>query len=83
MGNNNNHKTTTEELVTQYFAATNPVTKGTLRSIIANRLGITEQQETVQRSKLLSIRSYLRKLTYSFDGRSNMEQYFKKYQDLD
>ncbi len=81
--NNNEHKTSTEELVVQYLAATNPVTKGTIRSIIANRLGITEQQEKIQRSKVWAIRERMRNITYSFESRTTMEDYFKDYQGLD
>ncbi len=77
------HHTTTEELVSQYYAATNPVTQSSIRSIIANRLGLTERHETVQRTKLWTIRERMRKLTYSFESRSTMEEYFKEYQDLD
>lgn len=70
------HATSTQELVTKYEEATNPVTKAVLRSIIAGRLGITERHEQVIRSRNYNIRSYLEKLTYSFEGRSRMRAMF-------
>lgn len=86
MKNKNNreeHYTSTEELVTQYYEATNPVTKASIRSIIANRLEITERHEMVRRSLLVSIKEHMERLTYSFDSRKNMFEYFKKYHRVD
>ncbi len=77
------HHTSTEELFVKFNEATNPVTKAAYRSMIASRLGITERQELVTTTNVWAIRDRMRKLTYSFDGRKNMEEYFKKYQGMD
>ena len=70
------HATSTQDLVTKYEEATNPVTKAVIRSIIAGRLGITEREEQARKSRNISIRSYLENLTYSFESRSRMRQLF-------
>jgi hypothetical protein len=70
------HATSTQDLVTKYEAETNPVTKAVIRSIIEGRLGITERQEQIQKSRNYSIRSYLEKCTYSFDSRRRMRNLF-------
>jgi hypothetical protein len=70
------HHTSTAELVVKYEESTNPVTKAVYRSIIASRLGITERQEMTKKSNNLAMRSYLDKCTFSFSGRSRMEDLF-------
>ena len=70
------HATSTQELVTKYESSTNPVTKAVLRSIIAGRLGITEREEQVRKSRNYNIRSYLENLTYSFESRGKMRELF-------
>jgi hypothetical protein len=70
------HHTSTADLCLKYEAATNPVTKATYRSIIAARLGVTERQEMVMKSRNFAMRKYLDKCTFSFDGRRRMEALF-------
>jgi len=71
--------TSTAELVVKYEEATNPVTKAGYRSIIANRLGITEHQEIIKKSNNLAAQRYLEKCTYSFDGRNRMRALFEQW----
>lgn len=73
------HHTSTAELVVKFEEATNPVTKAVYRSIIAARIGITERQEMVRKSRNYSMRKYLDKCTFSFDGRRRMEALFEQW----
>ncbi len=70
------HFTSTVELVEKFEASTNPVTKAVYRSMIAARIGITEQQEVIKRGNMYSARKYLDGCTFSFDGRKRMETLF-------
>jgi hypothetical protein len=54
------------------------VTRSVLRDIIINRLGISEMYEFITKQERLETRRYMRKLTYSFEGRSKMEDFFDK-----
>ncbi len=80
---NKEHHTSTEELVRKYYEATNPVTKGSYRSIICNRLGVTASAEFSKHLDAWALREQMRRLTYSFESRSRMEEYFTKYCGLD
>jgi len=70
------HYTSTVELVEQFEACTNPVTRAGLRSMIASRIGETERQHQVRKSRNYSMLTYLEKCTYSFDGRTRMRKMF-------
>jgi len=70
------HYTSTVELVEKFEACTNPVTKAGYRSMIENRIGTTERKEMVRKSRNYSMRKYLDKCTFSFDGRKRMENLF-------
>ena len=73
------HFTSTIELVEKFEACTNPVTKAGYRSMIAARIGITERQEQIKKSRNYSMQAYLEKCTYSFDGRRRMCNMFEMW----
>lgn len=73
------HFTSTIKLIEKFEACTNPVTKAVYRSMIAARIGITERQELITKSRNYSMRKYLEKCTYSFDGRRRMCNMFEMW----
>lgn len=71
------HFTSTVELVEKFEACTNPVTKAGYRSMIAARIGLTERQEQIRKSRNYSMLMYLEKCTYSFASRTRMRAMFE------
>jgi len=70
------HYTSTAELLDKFEKCDNPVTKSVYRTLIENRIGTTERQDQVRKSRNYSMRKYLDKCTFSFDGRKRMENSF-------
>jgi len=70
------HITSTIELVEKFEATTNPVTKAVYRGMIETRIGTTDRQELIKWNRNYSLRAYLDKCTFSFPGRSRMENLF-------